>query len=70
MDQIINTSDVKNGTIGGTLLVFFANINSSELLKTVLMAAVGAAVSFSVSFLLKLITDFARKEKRQENHPK
>lgn len=42
----------KAGTIGGTLLILLLHIKSEELLKTALLAAVGAAVSFGVSFLL------------------
>jgi hypothetical protein len=42
----------KAGTIGGTLAVVMLHITSEEVLKTALLAAVGAMVSFSVSFLL------------------
>ena len=44
----------KTGTAGGTLLSIFANINSEDLLKTAVLAAVGAVVSFAVTLLLKL----------------
>lgn len=40
------------GTIGGTLLVLLLRIGSEEVLKTAVLAAVGAVVSFGVSFLL------------------
>lgn len=40
------------GTVGGTLLVLLLHISSEEVLKTALLAAIGAVVSFSVSFLL------------------
>ena len=43
------------GILGGTLLVVVLQITSGELLKTVVLAAVGAAVSFGVSFLLQRI---------------
>lgn len=42
----------KAGTLGGTCLVLLVHISSGELIKTALLAAVGAAVSFGVSFLL------------------
>jgi putative flippase GtrA len=45
-------ASTKAGTIGGTLLVLLLHISSEELIKTVLLAAVGAVVSFGVSFLL------------------
>lgn len=60
MEQTVYSGTVKNGTIGGTLLVLLANVSSSELIKTMLVAAVGAAVSFIVSFLPKLLTDVIR----------
>ena len=34
----------KAGTFSGTLLTIFANINSEDLVKTALLAAVGALV--------------------------
>jgi hypothetical protein len=42
----------KAGTIGGTFLILLLHITSEEILKTALLAAVGAVVSFAVSFLL------------------
>lgn len=44
---------VKTGTAGGTALVLLLQISSGELLKTAVLAAVGAAVSFTVSLALK-----------------
>ena len=41
------------GTVGGTVLVILLHIGSEELVKTIVLAAVGAAVSFSVSMVLK-----------------
>ncbi|MEJ8841484.1 hypothetical protein WG954_03760 [Lacibacter sp. H375] len=46
-------SFLKTGTAGGTITILFANINADDLLKTVVLAAVGAAVSLVVSFVLK-----------------
>jgi putative flippase GtrA len=45
-------ASTKAGTIGGTLFVLLLHVSSEELIKTVLLAAVGAGVSFAVSFLL------------------
>jgi mannitol-specific phosphotransferase system IIBC component len=45
-------ASTKAGTIGGTLFVLLLHVSSEELIKTVLLAAVGAVVSFAVSFLL------------------
>ena len=43
------------GTVSGTVLTVAVNIGSSDVLKTVVLAALGAVVSFSVSLLLKWI---------------
>jgi mannitol-specific phosphotransferase system IIBC component len=50
------------GTAGGTLLTIFANIQSSDVVKTATLAIIGAVVSFSVSLLMKWIS---RKMKRK-----
>lgn len=44
---------LKTGTAGGTLTILFANIDANDLVKTVVLAAVGATVSLVVSFVLK-----------------
>jgi mannitol-specific phosphotransferase system IIBC component len=41
------------GTAGGTLTILLANINSSDIFKTIVMAAIGATVSFLVSQVLR-----------------
>lgn len=54
--------DTKAGTLCGTLLVVLVQIDPSELLKTALLAATGAAVSFAVSTGLKwLVRRWKRK---------
>jgi hypothetical protein len=50
----------KAGTVGGTFLVLLLHITSGELIKTAVLAAVGAAVSFGVSLLLKWIVKKVR----------
>ena len=45
----------KTGTIGGTLLTVFYNISSEDIVKTIVLAGIGAVVSFMVSLLLKRI---------------
>lgn len=61
MNQQYFDSNTKAGTAGGTLLTILANINSEDLLKTVILAALGAAVSFSVTLLLKLLIKRLKK---------
>jgi mannitol-specific phosphotransferase system IIBC component len=51
----------KAGTVSGTLLTILANINSEDLLKTALLAAVGALVSFSVTIALKALARLFNK---------
>ena len=46
MDPYYFDNTTKAGTAAGTLLSIFANINSMDLIKTALLAAVGALVSF------------------------
>jgi len=51
------SAQAKHGTAGGFLLVLLANITSADLLKTVVLAATGAAVSFIISFGMKWVSD-------------
>ena len=37
----------KLGTLGGTLLTIFGNIQSEDILRTAILAAIGATVSFA-----------------------
>ena len=43
------------GTAGGTFLSVLPNLNSDDVLKTVLLAAIGAIVSFGISMVLKFV---------------
>ena len=43
------------GTAGGTFLSIIPNIQSADVLKTVVLATVGAVVSFIISLVLKSI---------------
>jgi hypothetical protein len=49
------------GTAGGTFLSVLPNLNSEDVLKTVLLAAIGAIVSFALSMALKF---FIKKFKK------
>ena len=46
-------SYTKTGTVGGTLTIIFANINSGDALKTAVLTGIGAVVSFGISLLMK-----------------
>ena len=43
------------GTLGGTVLSIFATIQSGDVTKTIILATIGAVVSFVVSLGLKWI---------------
>ena len=47
------------GFFGGTLTGFIANLSAADVISTVVLSAVGAVVSFFVSFLMKRL--FLRK---------
>ncbi|MCF8272590.1 MULTISPECIES: hypothetical protein [Flavobacteriaceae] len=49
------------GTAGGTFLSIVPNIQSEDIAKTVILATVGAIVSFTISLLLKSLN---RKHKK------
>lgn len=53
--------DLKLGTAGGTLLSTLPFIGTDELLKTVVLAAVGATVSFVVSLVLRRLRRMRRR---------
>ncbi len=46
-------SNQSAGTVGGTLLAIVGVVDPSDMLKTAVLAAIGAAVSFIVSAVLK-----------------
>lgn len=56
-----SNTGTKAGTVGGTLLTVFYNIRSEDVIKTIVLAGVGAVVSFVVSLLLKRIVKYFRK---------
>nr|WP_315146838.1 hypothetical protein [uncultured Flavobacterium sp.] len=43
------------GTAGGTFLSVLPNLHSEDVLKTIILAALGAIVSFVISMLLKYL---------------
>ncbi len=57
MEHSIYNVHARKGTLGGMLVIFLTNISSGDLIKTVVLAATGAAVSFIVSFLMKCAMD-------------
>jgi hypothetical protein len=43
------------GTAGGTFVSVLPNLHSEDILKTIILAALGAIVSFIISMLLKYL---------------
>ena len=56
----------RTGTAGGTLLVLLLQLKAEELLKTAVLAAVGAIVSFCVSLGLRWL--MKRMRRRADFH--
>ncbi len=54
-----NNAGTLTATLGGTMLTIAVHIASEDILKTVILAALGAVVSYIVSLLLRRL--FRRK---------
>jgi hypothetical protein len=52
MAMIVHHSDQAIGTLGGTLIAFIGIVDGSDILKTSILACIGAVVSFGVSKLM------------------
>jgi len=52
---------LKTGTAAGTLLSIFPNLHSEDFAKTIILAFVGAIVSFTATLLLKVLTKARKK---------
>ena len=57
MDNNLLSGHTKSGTISGTFLVLMVSIRWDDLLRTAILAAIGATVSFAVSVFLKYISN-------------
>jgi len=69
--SVANTIESKTilGTVSGTVLTVVVNINSSDIIKTVILAALGAVVSFAVTVALKRVwptVDSFRKGRKRK----
>jgi hypothetical protein len=52
----------KAETVGGTLLTVIVNIQGADILKTCILAAIGALVSFCMSLAIKWVVKQYKKE--------
>lgn len=53
----------RRGTLGGTLLVLIVQLNPEELLKTAVLAAIGASVSFVVTVGWKQLAQWVKRKR-------
>jgi uncharacterized membrane protein YgaE (UPF0421/DUF939 family) len=53
------------GTVTGTVFTVAATIDSHDYMKTVILAIIGATVSFTVSMMLKWIWNFLQRKKER-----
>ena len=51
----------KAGTIGGTLISIFCNLQKEDIAKTITLVGLGAIVSFLVSILMKVLYRWFKK---------
>lgn len=56
-----SNNSIPMGTAAGTFLSIVPNIASEDVIKTIILAVVGAIVSFSVSMVLKKFTKSKNK---------
>ena len=52
---------LKTGTAAGTLLSIVPNLHSEDILKTVVLAMIGAVVSFTATLILKVLAKVRKK---------
>jgi len=52
---------LKAGTAAGTLLSILPNVSSEDFVKTVILAFLGAVVSFGATLLLKTLVKARKK---------
>ena len=56
LERMDNSLTLKAGTFGGFALSVIPNITSADVFKTIVLAIIGAVVSFGVTLLLKQLT--------------
>jgi mannitol-specific phosphotransferase system IIBC component len=58
---MITNNPTLAGTAGGTFLSIVPNIQSEDITRTIILASVGAIVSFTISLLLKSLNKKRKK---------
>ena len=55
-ERMDNSLTLRAGTFGGFALSVIPNLTSADVFKTIVLAIIGAVVSFGVTLLLKQLT--------------
>lgn len=50
-----NSNSTLSATVSGTFLSIVPNLHSEDVIKTVLLATIGAVVSFTLSFIFRFL---------------
>jgi hypothetical protein len=61
MNEPPTISTTKFSTVGGLITILLANIGIADIVKTILLAAIGTTISFFISLLLKMVISKWRK---------
>ncbi len=56
LERMDNSLTLRAGTFGGFALSVIPNLTSADVFKTIVLAIIGAVVSFGVTLLLKQLT--------------
>ena len=56
LEEMDNSLTLRVGTFGGFALSVIPNLTSADVVKTIVLAFIGAVVSFGVTLLLKQLT--------------
>jgi len=56
LEEMDNSLTLRVGTFGGFALSVIPNLTSADVVKTIVLAFIGAVVSFGVTLLLKRLT--------------
>lgn len=62
MANLLSDTGTRAGTIGGTMLSVFPSISSGDLIRTVVLATIGAVVSYLVSVMMKRVFERIKKK--------
>jgi len=63
MAALLNETGTRAGTVGGTLLSILPTISSGDIIRTVVLATIGAVVSYLASVMLKELVQCIKKKR-------